>query len=157
MATVMSPLRDETARRTTGEALQGALVDLLDLSLVAKQYHWNLTGPRFRSVHLQLDDVVSLARKAADRVAERAVAVGVNPDGRVRTVADTTKIRQPDGGYESDDKVVASMTDILAQIIARFRERIEATGRTDLVTQDMLIGITADLEKQHWMFEVQTQ
>lgn len=157
MATVMSPLKDETAQRTTGEALQGALVDLIDLSLVAKQYHWNLTGPRFRSVHLQLDEVVSLARQYTDLVAERAVAVGVNPDGRVRTVADTTQIRQPDGGYKSDDKVVASMTDMLAQIITRFRERIKATEETDLVTQDLLIDVTAGLEKQHWMFQVQTR
>jgi starvation-inducible DNA-binding protein len=157
MATVKSPLKDESALRTTGDALQGGLVDLIDLSLVAKQAHWNLTGPRFRSVHLQLDEVVALARKYTDQTAERAVALGVNPDGRVRTVADSTKIRQPDGGYVSDDKVVASLTDTLAQVIARFRERIRVTGETDPVTQDLFITLTAGLEKQHWMFEVQTQ
>ncbi|HEX2316871.1 MAG TPA: DNA starvation/stationary phase protection protein [Thermomonospora sp.] len=156
MATVKSPL-NESALRTTGDALQGALVDLIDLSLVAKQAHWNLTGRNFRSIHLQLDEVVAVARKYTDLVAERAVAVGVNPDGRVRTVADSTKIRQPDGGYQSDDKVVASITDTLAQIIARFRERIKETEDSDLVTQDLFITLTADLEKQHWMFEVQTQ
>ncbi|MBA9006964.1 MULTISPECIES: Dps family protein [Thermomonospora] len=157
MATVNSPLKDETALRTTADALQGALVDLIDLSLVAKQAHWNLTGRSFRSVHLQLDEVVALARQYTDTVAERAVALGINPDGRVRTVADHTKIRQPDGGYQSDDKVIASMTDTLAQVIARFRERIKATEETDLVTQDIFINLTAGLEKQHWMFEVQTQ
>lgn len=157
MATVNSPLKDEAALRTTAEALQGGLVDLIDLSLVAKQAHWNLTGRNFRSVHLQLDEVVALARRYTDLVAERAVALGINPDGRVRTVADNTKIHQPDGGYQSDDKVVASMTDTLAQVIARFRERIKATDETDLITQELFIDLTAELEKQHWMFEVQTQ
>src|SRR5699024_11536440 len=37
-------------------ALQQSLVDLIDLSLVAKQLHWSVVGPRFQSVHLALDE-----------------------------------------------------------------------------------------------------
>ncbi|MFA1539320.1 Dps family protein [Actinomadura monticuli] len=155
MATVKSPLSDQ-AVKTVGEALQGSLVDLIDLSLVAKQAHWNLTGRNFKVVHEHLDEVVALARTGQDDVAERAVAVGVNPDGRSRTVADRTKLPQLEAGYLDDDKVVAAVTDILAQIIARFRERIAATDEPDPVTQDLLISITAELEKQHWMFQAQT-
>lgn len=88
---IKSPLPD-TDRKVVGEALQGALVDLVDLSLVAKQLHWNVVGARFRSVHLQLDEVVALARLHADTVAERAAAIGVSPDGRAKTVADTSGI-----------------------------------------------------------------
>ncbi len=83
MPVVKSPL-SETDRKTVGGRLQGALVDLLDLSLVAKQVHWNVVGPRFRSVHLQLDDVVDTARQHSDTVAERASALGVNPDAEPR-------------------------------------------------------------------------
>ncbi|MBO2446648.1 DNA starvation/stationary phase protection protein [Actinomadura barringtoniae] len=154
MATVKSPL-PETAQKITGEALQGALVDLIDLSLVAKQAHWNITGRLFKQVHEHLDEVVDLAREYTDTVAERAVAIGTNPDGRSRTVADRTTLPQPDAGYIADDKVVALVTDTLAQIIGRFRERIAATDETDQVTQDLFIEITAALEKQHWMFSVQ--
>ncbi|GAA0220967.1 Dps family protein [Actinomadura nitritigenes] len=155
MAAVKSPLSDE-ALKVTGQALQGALVDLIDLSLVAKQAHWNLTGRNFKVVHEHLDEVVDLARAGQDDVAERAVAIGVNPDGRARTVADRTEIPQLEAGYLADDKVVAAVTDVLAQIIARFRERIAATDEPDPVTQDLLIGIAAQLEKQHWMFQAQT-
>ncbi|GAA2575629.1 DNA starvation/stationary phase protection protein [Actinomadura fulvescens] len=154
MATVKSPL-SETAQKTTGEALQGALVDLLDLSLVGKQAHWNITGRHFKQVHEHLDEVVDLARQYADTVAERAVAIGVNPDGRVRTLADRTAVPQLEAGWIADDKVVAAITDALAQIITRFRERIEATDEADPVTQDIFITLTAELEKQHWMFSVQ--
>ncbi|QKW34888.1 DNA starvation/stationary phase protection protein [Actinomadura sp. NAK00032] len=155
MARVKSPLPDE-AVKVVGEALQGSLVDLIDLSLVAKQAHWNLTGRNFKVVHEHLDEVVALARTGQDDVAERAVAIGVNPDGRARTVADRTKLPQLEAGYLDDDKVVAAVTDTLAQIIGRFRERIAATDEPDQVTQDLLIGITAELEKQHWMFQAQT-
>ncbi|NKZ05074.1 Dps family protein [Actinomadura latina] len=155
MATVKSPLPDD-AVKVVGQALQGALVDLIDLALLAKQAHWNLTGRNFKVVHEHLDEVVALARTGQDDVAERAVAIGVNPDGRARTVADRTELPQLEAGYLDDDKVVAAVTDILAQIIGRFRERIAATDEPDQVTQDLLISITAELEKQHWMFQAQT-
>lgn len=154
MAAVKSPLTDE-ALKVTGDALQGSLIDLIDLSLLAKQAHWNLTGRNFKVVHEHLDEIVALARGGQDDVAERAVAIGVNPDGRARTVADRTTIAQLEAGYLADDKVVAAVTDILAQVIARFRERIRATDEPDPVTQDLLIGIAAQLEKQHWMFQAQ--
>jgi starvation-inducible DNA-binding protein len=154
MSTVKSPLPDD-ARKATGTALQESLVDLIDLHLLAKQAHWNLKGRNFRSIHLQLDEVVDLAREHADTLAERAAAIGVNPDGRARTVADSTKVRQLDAGYLQDDKAVAATTDILAEMSKRFRERIKTTDETDRVTQDLLISVAQDLEKQHWMFEAQ--
>lgn len=57
MTTITSPLTDE-GRKTTGEALQASVVDLIDLALTGKQLHWHTQGPRFRDVHLQLDVVV---------------------------------------------------------------------------------------------------
>jgi starvation-inducible DNA-binding protein len=81
MTVVKSPL-PEGARQVTFDALQSTLVDLLGLSLIGKQAHWNIVGPRFRSIHLQLDEVVGTARSYADTVAERAAALGLPPDGR---------------------------------------------------------------------------
>ncbi|MFB9836956.1 Dps family protein [Actinoallomurus acaciae] len=154
MTTVKSSLSDE-ARRTTGAILQESLIDLIDLHLSAKQAHWNLTGRNFRSIHLQLDEVVDLAREYADTVAERAVAIGVNPDGRARTVAEKTRLHQLETGWLPDDKVIAAITDMLGEMGRRFRERIEKLDETDLVTQDILISAAKGLDKQHWMFAVQ--
>jgi starvation-inducible DNA-binding protein len=81
--------------------------------------------------------------------------IGVNPDGRVRTVADSSRLGQPDAGYLQDDKAVAAMTDLPAKIIRRLRGYIAPTDDTDLVTQDLLIAATRELEERHWMFEVQ--
>ncbi|WP_461002902.1 Dps family protein [Streptomonospora sediminis] len=152
MTKIHGPLAD-SARKTTGEALQGSVVDLIDLSLAAKQCHWNVVGRSFRSVHLQLDELVDVARNHTDVLAERAVAIGVNPDGRSVKVASDTRISQPDPGYLQDDKVIAVVTDALSGLVGRFRERIDTTGETDPVTQDRLIAAAEDLEQQHWMFE----
>jgi starvation-inducible DNA-binding protein len=154
MAAIKSPL-DESARGVVGKALQGALVDLIDLSLQAKQAHWNLVGHHFRSIHLQLDDVVASARLHSDTVAERAVALGINPDGRARTIAESSELGALDAGYLQDDKVIAAIVERLGSIVARMRERVGATEEPDPVTQDILIEVTADLEKHYWMFQAQ--
>ncbi|MFI8162267.1 Dps family protein [Streptomyces microflavus] len=155
MSVVKSPL-SESDLKLVGEALQGALVDLVDLSLVAKQIHWNVVGPRFRSVHLQLDDVVVTARQHSDTVAERASAIGVNPDGRSVTVAKETAIRPVPDGWIKDTDAVKALVDALGVVIGRMRERIEVTDAPDPVTQDILISLTADLEKHAWMFQAES-
>ncbi|WP_320780957.1 DNA starvation/stationary phase protection protein [Streptomyces sp. CRN 30] len=154
MYVVKSPLSDENLK-TVSEALQGALVDLVDLSLVAKQIHWNVVGPRFRSVHLQLDEVVSTARTHSDTVAERAAALGVPPDGRAATVAVGSGIGVTPEGWVDDSAAVGAIVEALGAVIARMRERIAASGDPDPVTQDIFIQVTADLEKQHWMFQAE--
>ncbi|MET4925380.1 DNA starvation/stationary phase protection protein [Streptomyces sp. PSRA5] len=155
MSVVKSSL-PEADLKLVGEALQGALVDLLDLSLVAKQVHWNIVGPRFRSVHLQLDEVVTTARQHSDTVAERASAIGVTPDGRAATVAAQSAIGTVPSGWIKDTDAVRTLVDALSAVIVRMRERIGVTDEPDPITQDILIGLTADLEKHRWMFQAES-
>ncbi|MFF5023228.1 Dps family protein [Streptomyces collinus] len=154
MYVVKSPLPDDDLK-TVAEALQGALVDLVDLALVAKQVHWNVVGPRFRSIHLQLDEVVDSARTHSDTVAERASALGVPPDGRAPTVASDSGIGTTPAGWIKDTDAVRALVDALGAVIVRMRARVNGTGDADPVSQDIFIGITADLEKHHWMFQAE--
>jgi starvation-inducible DNA-binding protein len=152
MATITGPLSGD-AKKKVAEALQGALVDLIDLSLVAKQAHWNLIGSHFRSIHLQLDRVTDLARTHMDTIAERAVALGANPDGRAATIAKSTKLAQLESGWVEDGKVLATIIDVLDGISRRMHERVRATDQPDPVSQDLLISVAQDIDKQHWMFQ----
>ncbi|WP_327720804.1 DNA starvation/stationary phase protection protein [Streptomyces sp. NBC_00490] len=153
--TVVRSTLPEDARRIAGDALQSTLVDLLGLSLIGKQAHWNIVGPRFRSIHLQLDEVVDTARNYSDTVAERAAALGLPPDGRPETIASAYTLPGSKEGWQRDNDVVALMMETLETAIGRLRERIAATEKADPVTQDLLIGITAELEKQRWMFDAE--
>ncbi|MDV5148754.1 DNA starvation/stationary phase protection protein [Streptomyces sp. NPDC050842] len=155
MSVVKSPL-SEADLKAVGTALQGALVDLVDLALVAKQVHWNVVGPRFRSVHLQLDEVVDTARLHSDTVAERASALGVNPDGRSATVASSSAIGSVPEGWIKDVEAVRILVAALGAVITRMRERIDVTGDPDPISQDILIGLTGDLEKHAWMFQAES-
>ncbi|WP_052847993.1 Dps family protein [Streptomyces avicenniae] len=154
MDAVKSTLPD-AALKTVGEALQGALVDLVDLSLVAKQTHWNVIGPRFRSVHLQLDEVVASARTHSDTVAERAAALGIAPDGRAGTVAAGTGIAKAPEGWQRDTDAVGTMVDALGAVVVRMRERMAEVAEADRVSEDLLIAVTQDLEKHAWMFRAE--
>jgi starvation-inducible DNA-binding protein len=149
-----SPL-PEADRKTTGAVLQGALVELIDLSLIGKQAHWNVVGRNFRSLHLQLDELVTIARNYVDLVAERAAAIGVSPNGMASTVAETSKATGFPEGWTSDTDTISAMTALLGDLIKRMRLRIDETDKADLVTQDLLIGLTAELEKQYWMWQAQ--
>ncbi|MET9482630.1 DNA starvation/stationary phase protection protein [Streptomyces sp. SID3212] len=155
MSVVKSSLSEEDLK-VVGEALQGALVDLVDLALVAKQVHWNIVGPRFRSVHLQLDEVVTTARQHMDTVAERASALGVAPDGRAGTVAATSAFGKIPDGWIKDADAVRLMVDGLGAVIGQMRDRVKVTDDPDPVTQDVLIQVTADLEKHAWMFQAES-
>ena len=152
---ITSPLGD-TERETTGAILQSTLVDLIDLSLIAKQAHWNVVGQNFRSAHLQLDELVTAARQYVDDVAERANAVGVSPNGKTKTVLESSGIPEFPDNWQSVENTVASIVQILGELIKRLRKRIDETDKSDLVTQDLLIEIAAELEKQHWMWQAQT-
>ncbi|MBB5917305.1 starvation-inducible DNA-binding protein [Nocardia transvalensis] len=155
MAQPITTTLDPEQQRIAGEALNGTVVDLIDLTLIAKQAHWNVIGPRFRSLHLALDELVTDAREFTDDAAERATAIGVSPDGRARTVADGSGAQGLPAGWQQDVDVVDAITGNIAAIVRRMRQRVDVTDKADPVTQDLLIGITARLEQLHWMWEAQ--
>lgn len=142
-------------REAIGVELQGVLVELIDLSLLGKQAHWNLYGPNFRPLHLQLDELVDAWRLASDEVAERAVALGHSPDGRSQTIAEHTELEPLHDGQIADHEVVSGLTERLTDAIGRIRARMDRLEDVDAVTADLLHGVVMTLEKQLWMIRVQ--
>ncbi|MEU8021978.1 MULTISPECIES: Dps family protein [Micromonospora] len=152
---VVDGILDSTDRKTTGEALQQALADLINLGMLAKQAHWNLVGPHFRSLHLHLDELADLARRHADEVAERAAAVGFNPDGRAATVAAQSALPTLDHGDVEEGTAVEVVVDALFALIRTLRQAVADTATSDPISQDLLTGVTAAVEQQHWLFRAQ--
>ena len=136
------------------DILQDVLVDLIDLGLLSKQAHWNVYGPAFRPVHLELDDVVEQLLEWQDEVAERISALGGNPDGRASTVVSSSRIARLDSGPLKDADVVKAMMDRLTALSEAISDRFEDLD-SDLPSQDVLIGIVAGLDKAAWFFRAQ--
>lgn len=150
---ITSPLGTAEAK-AVGIVLQEALTDLIDLALTGKQAHWNVVGRNFRSLHLELDELVGTSREFSDAIAERAAALGISPDGRASAVAGSV-VRDFPAGYVRDHDVVELIAARLDAVVHHLRQSIEATATADPVTQDLLIGITAKLEEHRWMFQAQ--
>ncbi|MEE6282455.1 Dps family protein [Georgenia sunbinii] len=137
-------------------SLQSALVDLIDLALLGKQAHWNIYGPHFRSVHLQLDEVIDQVRLASDDVAERLVTVGGTPDGRASVVTETSQVDGLAGGRLAVDKVIRQFDERLQSASDRIKANLDDLEPVDPLSHDLLIAVASGLEKQAWMFRAAT-
>lgn len=135
--------------------LQQNLTNLIDLALQLKQAHWNVVGPNFRSVHLQLDEIIETVRDASDEVAERIAALGISPDGRASTVPQASDLTSYPDGFVKVTKTVSLVADTMKSTIESLREAIQKTGDLDPITEDMLIAISGPLEKHLWMVQAQ--
>ena len=131
-------------------ALDQTLIDLINLGLLARQAQWSVVGPGFRELHALLDELAHLAMGASDSVAERAITLGHHPDGRAVTVAREYTLPSLDVGPLRDTAVVAAFTAILDTVITRLLAATDAAS-DDLVTGDLLIGITGALQRHAWM------
>jgi starvation-inducible DNA-binding protein len=154
MAHATQVLSKDVVQKSAAE-LQIVLVDLLDLGLQGKQAHWNVVGPQFRALLLELDDVVDDSRKWSDAVAERLRALGVAADGRASIIAKRSGIESLPEGTISDKEVLIHVTDQLAAVAARCLASIDHLNGADKVSEDILIQIVEGLEKHVWMFRSQ--
>lgn len=147
----------QSAPSAHATALQDSLVELIDLSLQAKHYHWNVTGQEFRGVHLQLDEITDAVRLWYDDVAERLATLDVSPDGRLATIAANTPLPAAGGGWQRDADAVTAMRDRLGEVASRIERRAAEFGDGDLITQGMLLEIAGGLQKHAWMLRVQAR
>jgi starvation-inducible DNA-binding protein len=142
-------------REEVGRELQATLVELIDLSLWGKQLHWTVAGPLFRGLHERLDELVDSWRDMADTVAERAVAIGYWPDGQASALAAQAEVNQVQRGALEDRTVLRLLARRLAAVGERARDRVERLGELDPMSQDVMIEVVRELEKQLWMSRAQ--
>jgi starvation-inducible DNA-binding protein len=153
-ATHLPPLgravRDEVAL-----VLQQTLVELVDLALVGKQLHWTVVGELFRPLHAQLDEMVDSWRDLGDTVAERIVAVGGEPDAQASTIASTSGWQPIEVRPIESPEAIRIVVHRLAEAAERIRSRMNRLGDLDVASQDVVIDVLRELEKQLWMIRVQ--
>ena len=148
-------LMEPHERDALGRELEATLHDLVSLSLIGKQLHWAVVGQEFRSLHLQIDELVDSWRDLSDAVAERAIALGHVPDGQAQAVAAGSEIGPVANASIEDHTVVRELADRIAMVSELARTRTNRSGELDLASQDVLIGVVRKLEEQQWMLRAQ--
>ena len=144
-----------TASAALSDNLQRVLTDLIALELVGKQIHWNVVGPNFRDLHLNLDEVVDIAREGSDELAERMRAINAYPDARPATIAAQTSVPEaPEGGVITSDAVDYIVAAINA-VTTTLRDIHDAVDEADPSSSGILEDYTSRLEQQAWFLASQ--
>lgn len=147
-------LTDEARDATIG-SLQGWLPCLISSALRLKQAHWNLRGTCFKSVHEQLDEILVDVRDAVDDVAERIVTLGGAADGLPQTVSGCDPHEPFPDGLLTVEQATETICVDLSRNVQHGRMCLSILGEADPISEDLVIGVIAALEKHHWMLSSQ--
>jgi starvation-inducible DNA-binding protein len=142
-------LTREQAERVI-ELLQSRLHAMNDLQLTLKHVHWNVVGPHFIAVHEMIDPQVDAVRGFADDVAERIATLGGSPKGTPGAIVAERKWDDYSLGRAGTQEHLGALDLTYRGILGTNREVIKELDDIDLVTQDMVIGQTEQLELFHW-------
>ncbi|GAY17877.1 DNA starvation/stationary phase protection protein Dps [Mycobacterium sp. shizuoka-1] len=144
------PGMSQANSRKVVDLLQKQLSTYNDLHLTLKHVHWNVVGPNFIGVHEMIDPQVELVRGYADEVAERIATLGGSPQGTPGAILKDRTWDDYSVGRDTVQAHLAAVDLVYDGVIEDIRKAIETTEELDPVTQDILIGHAAALEKFQW-------
>ena len=138
-------------RKALAAGLSKVLADSYTLYLKTHNYHWNVVGPMFNTLHLMFEEQYNELALAVDQIAERIRALGEPAPGTYREFAELSAIEEdtdrPDAtemirrlvvGQETVARTARSMSDVV--------ERADDQATADLLTQRLQVH-----EKTAWM------
>ena len=139
------------ASEELADLLQKVHVDLVDLHIQGKQAHWNVVGKNFRDLHLQLDEIIVVAREFSDNLAERMRALFITPDGRAASVAEQSSLPAFPEGEVDTSETVDLITERLYAVCGTIRAVHDEVDEEDPTTADLFHGMLDKLEQFAWM------
>ena len=145
---------DPAKRAKVAALLNALLADCADMTMRTKHAHWNVRGPHFIGLHKFFDELYDILADHGDEIAERTAAMGAFVKGRLADAAASTRLpKYPDEALDGMDAVRA-LADALGMLSNSVREGIEEAEKLeDMVTSDLLTGISGDLDKYLWFLE----
>jgi len=142
---------DAEARKDIADRLSALLADSYTLYLKTHNYHWNVTGPHFNTLHTMFEAQYAELALAIDEIAERIRALGVKAPGSYAEFAALTSIDEAMGDEDAEAMIralVAGQEAVVRTARKAFpaAERANDEPTADLLTQRMQLH-----EKNAWM------
>jgi starvation-inducible DNA-binding protein len=151
-------LNDE-ARLEVGQMLNLLLADESVLYATTRDYHWNVTGPDFRSLHLEFEAQYEQLAKWIDDIAERARSIGVGAQGNWAELSKSARTSADPGiglpGEHMLSELLALHEELIVQLRTDSESCLERYG--DSGTADFLTGLMERHEKAAWMIRAQLE
>ncbi|MCG8504963.1 MAG: DNA starvation/stationary phase protection protein [Sphingomonadales bacterium] len=138
-------------REAIAEGLSRLLADSYTLYLKTHNYHWNVTGPMFQTLHTMFEEEYTELAMAVDEIAERIRALGVYAPGSYKAFAALSSVEEEESVPSAEDMirnlVVAHETVVrTAREVFPLAEDASDEPTADLLTQRMQVS-----EKTAWM------
>ncbi len=116
-------------------------------------FHWYVKGPNFFSLHVKFEELYNEASQYVDELAERILAVGGNPVGKLTECLEQSIVKEAAKGY-SAEQMVEELSQDFTNISKQLEKAIEIAGNAgDDVSEDMFIGMQTSVDKHNWMFK----
>ncbi len=141
----------EKQRKAIAAGLSHVMADTYTLYLKTHNYHWNVTGPMFQTLHLMFETQYTELALAVDLVAERIRALGVYAPGTYKALSKLSAIKEEDEVPKAEDMirnlVTAHETLVrTARSVFPLADKAHDEPTADLLTQRMQVS-----EKNAWM------
>ena len=142
---------DKHEREQIAAGLSSLLADSYSLYLKTHNYHWNVTGPMFNTLHLMFEEQYTELAAAVDEIAERIRALGIKAPGSYSAFSAMTKISEGSGD-ESAEEMIRQLVVGQETVARTAREAFPAAdAASDEPTADLLTQRMQIHEKNAWM------
>jgi DNA-binding ferritin-like protein (oxidative damage protectant) len=133
------------------DVLNGQLADWSVLYVKLHDYHWNVKGSNFYTLHVKFEELYNEASLFVDAVAERILALGGKPVSTMKAFLEQSKVTEASGS-EDAAAMVRSLADDFAGIADRLGEgAVIADEAGDSPTADLLVTRKEEVQKHLWM------
>ncbi|MBS2127861.1 non-specific DNA-binding protein DpsA [Burkholderia thailandensis] len=138
-------------RKKIAAGLSRLLADTYTLYLKTHNFHWNVTGPMFNTLHLMFEEQYNELWLAVDLVAERIRTLGVVAPGTYREFAKLSSIPEADGVPAAED-MIRQLVEGHEAVVRTARAIFpDADAASDEPTADLLTQRLQTHEKTAWM------
>jgi starvation-inducible DNA-binding protein len=138
-------------REKIAGGLSRLLADTYTLYLKTHNFHWNVTGPMFNTLHLMFETQYNELALAVDLIAERIRALGVPAPGSYRDFGKLTSIKESEGTPDARQMIRELMQGQEAVVRTARSVFPDAEGADDQPTADLLTQRMQIHEKTAWM------
>jgi starvation-inducible DNA-binding protein len=138
-------------RAAIAGGLSRLLADSYTLYLMTHNYHWNVTGPMFNTLHLMFMDQYTEQWNAIDLIAERIRALGHPAPGTYREFVKLASIKESEGVPKAIDMIrnLVAAQEATARTARSLFQQVEKAS--DQPTMDLLTQRLEVHEKTAWM------
>lgn len=143
----------KNSSKAVTDALEGLLANSYILYLKTQNFHWNVTGPSFASLHALFQTQYEELAVANDDIAERIRALGVRAPGSFAAFLKLAEVREETGAPRATDMLEKLSADqvLLSASAQKVLEAAQEAG--DEATADLAIGRIQAHDKNHWMLK----